>query len=95
MSLICVLFKILERLIYAQVKTTINSLLPWEQGLFWYRRSTIDQATLLAQEIEDIFSAKKKIEMISVQNLLVSFCCDLGKDALQHFPLLGGLGKQF
>ena len=24
-----------------------------------------------------------------------AFCCVLGKDTLRHFPLLGGLGKQF
>ena len=30
--------------------------------------------------------------MVSVQNLLVPFCCVFRKDTLQHFPL-GGLGK--
>ena len=31
----------------------------------------------------------------SVQNPLAPFCCVLGKDTLRHFPLLGGLDKQF
>ena len=34
-------------------------------------------------------------QQASVQNPLVPFCCVLGKDTLWHFPLLGGLGKQF
>ena len=33
--------------------------------------------------------------MISVQNLLASFCCVLEKETIGHFPLLGGPGKQF
>ena len=33
------------------------------------------------------------INMVSVQNPLVPFCCVLG--TLRHYPLLGGLGKQF
>ena len=35
------------------------------------------------------------IDMVLVQNLLVPFCCILGKDTLWPFPLLGRLGKQF
>ena len=35
------------------------------------------------------------ISMVLVQNPLVPFCCVLGKDILRHFPLLGGLDKQF
>ena len=34
-------------------------------------------------------------DTVPVQNLLAPFCCVLGKDTLQHFSLLGGLGKQF
>ena len=40
-------------------------------------------------------SAVLVIDMISVENLLAPFRCVLGKDNLRHFPLLGGLGKQF
>ena len=28
-------------------------------------------------------------------NPLTPFCCVLGKDTLRHFPLLGGLDKQY
>ena len=32
---------------------------------------------------------------VSVQKPLAPLCCVLGKDTLWHFPLLGGLDKQF
>ena len=59
-SLLCVPFKILDRLIYARVKPIIDSLLPRGQAGFLCGRSTVDQVTLLTQEIEDSVSAKKK-----------------------------------
>ena len=52
-------FKILERLIYACVDSIINPLLPREQAGFRHVRSTVDQVTQLAQDIEDSFSTKK------------------------------------
>ena len=58
--LLCVPFKILERLIYARVEPIVDPLLPREQAGFRRGRSTVDQVTLLTQEIEDSFSAKKK-----------------------------------
>ena len=36
-----------------------------------------------------------EIGMNLVQNLLASFCSVLAKDTSRHFPLLGGLDKQF
>ena len=65
-SLLCVPFKILERLIYTRVKTIIDSLLPHEQAGFWHGRSTVDQVTLLTQDIEDSLSAKKKAGAVFV-----------------------------
>ena len=59
-SVLCVPFKILERLIYARVDPTIDPLLPREQAGFRHGRSTIDQVTLLTQNIEESFSAKKE-----------------------------------
>ena len=59
-SLFCVPFKILDRLIYARVKPIIDSLLPRGQAGFLCGRSTVDQVTLLTQEIEDSVSDKKK-----------------------------------
>ena len=59
-SLLCVPYKILERLIYARVEPLINPLLPKDQAEFRFRKSTVDQVVLLTQNIEDSFEAKKK-----------------------------------
>ena len=59
-------FKILERLIYARIEAIIDPLLPQEQAGFRRGRSTVDQVTLLTQEIEDSFSAKKKAGAVFV-----------------------------
>ena len=59
-SLLCVPYKILERIIYARVELLIVLLLPKEQAGFRRGRSTVDQVVLLIQNIEDSFEAKKK-----------------------------------
>ena len=59
-SLLCVPYKILERLIYARVEPLIDPLLPKEQAGFRRGKSTVDQDVLLTQNIEDFFEAKKK-----------------------------------
>ena len=59
-SLPCVPYKILERLIYARVEPLIDPLLPKEQAGFRREKSTVDQVVLLTQNIEDSFEAKKK-----------------------------------
>ena len=59
-SLLCVPYTILERLIYARVEPLIDPLLPKEQAGFRHGKSTIDQVVLLTQNIEDSFEAKKK-----------------------------------
>ena len=59
-SLLCVPYKILERLIYARVEPLIDRLLPKEQTGFRRGKSTVDQLVLLTQNIEDSFEAKKK-----------------------------------
>jgi len=65
-SLLCVPFKILERLIYARVETITDPLLRQEQAGFRHWRSAVDQVTLLTQDIEDSFSAKKKAGAVFV-----------------------------
>jgi len=47
-------------LIYARVERIIDPLLLKEQAGFRHGRSTVDQVTLLTQDIEDNFLAKKK-----------------------------------
>ena len=59
-SLLCVPYKILERLIYPRVELLIDPLLPKEQAGFRRGKSTVDQVVLLTQNIEDSFKAKKK-----------------------------------
>jgi len=56
MSLLCVPFKILERLIYARVKTIIGPLIPQEQAGSRHWMSAVDQVTLLTKDIEYSFS---------------------------------------
>ena len=71
-SLLCVPFKILERLTYAHVDPVINPLLPRGQAEFEHGRSTVDQATLLTWDIEDSFSTKKKAGAVFV-NLTAAY----------------------
>ena len=60
-SLLCVLYKILERLIYNRVESIVELLLPREQAGFRHRKSTVDQIVLLMQQnIKDSFEAKKE-----------------------------------
>ena len=59
-SLLCVPYKILERLIYTRVEPLIDPLLPKEQAGFRRGKSTVDQVVLLAQNIENSFETKKK-----------------------------------
>jgi len=48
-----------QRLIDARVEPVTDPLLTQEQAGFRHGRSTVDQVTLLAHDIEDSFSAKK------------------------------------
>ena len=59
-SLLCVPYKILEKLIYTCIEPLIDPLLPKKQAGFRRGKSTIDQVVLLTQNIEDSFEAKKK-----------------------------------
>jgi len=55
-SLLCVPFKILERLIYACVDPIIDPLLPREQAGFRHGKTTVDQVTLLTGYRGQLFS---------------------------------------
>ena len=59
-SLLCVLYKILGKLIYARVEPLIDPFLPKEQAGFRRGKSTVNQVVLLTQNIENSFEAKKK-----------------------------------
>ena len=65
-SLLCIPYKILERLIYARVEPLIDPLLPKEQAGFRRGKSTVDQVALLTQNIEDSIEAKKKAGVVFI-----------------------------
>ena len=65
-SLLCIPFKILDRPIYARIEPITDPLLPQKQAGFRRGRPTVDQVTLLTQEIEENFSAKKKAGAVFV-----------------------------
>ena len=71
-SLLCVPYKILKRLIYAHVEPLVDPLFPKEQAGFQHGKSTIDQVVLLTQNIKDSFEAKKKAGAIFV-NLTAAY----------------------
>ena len=65
-SLLCVPYKILERLIYARIEPIVDPLLPGEQAGFRHGKSTMDQVVLLTQNIKDSLEAKKKAGAVFV-----------------------------
>ena len=65
-SLLCVPYKILERLIYARVEPLIDPMLPKEQAGFRLAKSILIRLVLLTQNIKDSFKAKKKAGAIFV-----------------------------
>ena len=71
-SLLCIPYKILERLIYTRVEPLIDPLLPKEQVGFRRGKSTVDQVVLLTQNIEDSFEARKKAGAVFI-NLTAAY----------------------
>ena len=65
-SLLCVPYKILERLIHARVEPTVDPLFPREQAGLRRGRSIVNQTVLPSQNIEDSFEAKKEAGVVFV-----------------------------
>ena len=63
-SLLCVPFKILERMIHSRIDPVVDPQLPREQAGFRRGRSTVDQVTLLTQDIEDSFQNNEKAGVV-------------------------------
>ena len=59
-SLLCIAFKLLERLILNRIEPYVEDSLPNEQAGFRRGRTTVDQVVLLAGEIEESFKLKEK-----------------------------------
>ena len=70
--LLCVPYKILERLIHARVEPIVDPILPREQAGFRRGRSNVDQTVLLTQNIENSFGPKKKACAVFV-DLIVAY----------------------
>ena len=66
-SLLCVPYNILERLIYNRVEPMFDLFLPKERAGFRHGKSTVDQVILLTQSIEYSFKAKKKAGAVFVE----------------------------
>ena len=63
-SLLCIPFKILERLIHSRIDPVVDPQLPREQAGFRRGRSTVDQVTLLTQDIEDSLQHNEKAGVV-------------------------------
>ena len=70
--LLCVPYKILERLLHIHFELIVDPLLPREQDGFPWERSSVDQTVLLTQNTEDLFEAKKKTGAAFV-NLIAAY----------------------
>ena len=65
-SLLCVPFKLLEKLIFRDVESIIDALLPQKQAGFRHGRSTVDQVGLLTQDKKERFLACKRAGAVFV-----------------------------
>ena len=65
-SLLCIPFKLMERLILNRIKHTVEAYLPHEQAGFREGRSTTDQVTLLTEDIEAGFQCKEKCGVVLI-----------------------------
>ena len=63
-SLLCVPFKILEKLIHSRIDPVVDPQLPREQAGFPRGRSTVDHVTLLTQDIGDSFQHNEKAGVV-------------------------------
>ena len=66
-SLLCVSYKILQRLIYARIEPIIDPLLSEKPAEFRSGKSTVDQVVQLTQNIGDSFEAKMKTGAVFVK----------------------------
>ena len=63
-SLLCIPFNLMERLILNRIKHTVEAYIPHEHAVFREGRSTTDQVTLLTEDIEAGFQRKEKCGVV-------------------------------
>ena len=63
-ALLCVPYKLMERLLHTRLEPVIDPQLPNEQAGFRRGRSTADQVTLITQDIEDTFHIGEKAGVV-------------------------------
>ena len=71
-SLLCVPYKILERMIYNRVEPIVDPLFPKKQAKFRHRKSTVDQVVLLTRNTKDFLRQKMKAGAVFV-NLTAAY----------------------
>ena len=67
MSLLCVRYKILKKLIHTRIKPIIDSLFLVEQAEFRRERSSKEQAISLTQNVEGCFKVKRKAGAVPIE----------------------------
>ena len=65
-SLLCVPYKILERLLYSHVEPIIDPHFSPEKAGFRRGGSTLEQVTCMSEDIEDCFEDKKKARAVFI-----------------------------
>ena len=84
-SLLCVPFKIMERLIHSRIDPVVDPQLPREQAGFGRGRSTVDQVTLLTQDIVVNFQHNDKAGVVFLD---LTAACDTVWHRGLHLKLL-------
>ena len=65
-SLLCIPFKLFERLIYNRIQHIVEKNFPHEQAGFRHGIGTVDQVALMTNNIEPSFEEKKKVGAVFV-----------------------------
>ena len=63
-SLLCITYKLMERIILTRINDTVEAHLPREQAGFRKGRSTTDQIACLVNDIEAAFQRKEKVGVV-------------------------------
>ena len=65
-SLLSIVYKLLERLILNRITYIVDQQLPPERAGFWINKCTADQVVHLTQDIEDSFQKREKTGVVLV-----------------------------